>query len=471
MRPLTIKEQEKHAQSLDKFVRKIQEKILSQKLFSDYEIHLREVGYGIKVDDQYVYFDFPFNENVLVLNDKLAHDDDLKEVDNSIHLRYFQHQKNCLENHEYNGYVYYKYYFGEESQKYHLLQHSNNLGIEERDENYLKFLPVMDCAVSPERTTYKNTVKIEDEHPSNVEIKEILVLSKRVGKEDVAASQKPVYTDDDNMLLCTFELKAKNDSNFSTIAEGLYDDVFFFLESYFHSPILEKIMLDKRKSYVLGYKHNLGKLKPELNIENIRKYIEVESYRNIENELSTLEQIIKVFKFTHKLMFDYEFVQAGFSTYDILFRNRSISQIIEYFNIHFSSHSLIDIDMKFSADYTPVFNDEEGNFELFDYVLILWNIWTNSQYYHSGMDRIQICMEEDNFGNKFFKIINSGEMTPNIVKYINDSHESYPSMPNRSNNPYPGLMIVKDLVANNPRLSIKAFTELGQTILQLTIKK
>ena len=472
MRPLTIKEQEKHAQLLGKFVEKIQKRVLSQKPFCDYQVKLKEVGYGIKVDDQYVYFDFPFDAaNVPDLNDKLAHDPYLKDVDNSIHQRYFQHQKNCLDDCEYNGYIYYKYFFDKNKQEYHLLKHSNNLGIKETDENYFKFLPVMDCAASPEQATYTKPVRITDMQPFNIAAKEIIVLSKRVGKEDLANNQKPVYTDEDNMLLCTFELEATKDLDFSTLAQSLYDEVAFFLETYFHGPILEKIMLDKRKSYILGYKHNLGRLRPDLNIVLIKKYVEANSIGNIEAELAKLERIIKIYAFTHKLMFDYEFVQAGFSTYDVLFRNKSISQIIEYFNKEFGFYDLEDIFVDFKVDYMPVLDTVEGNFELFDYILILWNIWVNSQRYHSGADKIKIYSEENDLGDKSFKIINFGETKPEIIKYLNESNQSYPINFKSDNNPYPGLMIVKNLVGNNPKLSIHASTGSGQTIVQLIIKK
>lgn len=467
MRPLTIKEQEKHAQLLDKFVRKIQEKILSHKLFSDYEIHLREVGYGIKVDDQYVYFDFPFNENVPVLNNKLSHDPYLKDVDNSIHQRYFQLQENCRENCEYDGFIYYKYYFDEKSQVYHLLQHSNNLGIEERDENYLKFLPVMDCAVSPERTTYENTVKIEDEHPSNVEVKEILVLSKRVGKEDVADSQRPVYTDEDNMLLCTFELKGKNDLNFSTLVKGLYGDVFFFLETYFHSPILEKIMLDKRKSYILGYKHNIHGCFEPLAFENIKTYAEKGALDDILRIANQNHLKAKQLKLIHSLMFDYEILNAGFSEYNFTFRNKSISEILQFFENEINEYNIKTTYSK-KSDFNPALQRNDGTYELFDLCLILWNLWNNAC--HSANDccddtiKIELKEEEDSF---HVSMVNLGCMPENYILFLK-GEKPYPVEFN-PNNPYRGLEIVRDVIKENPNLGLNVIQNEASNTTNITI--
>ena len=85
MRPLTPIEKDSHSESLKEFVAMINQHFIPQ----IGKINLAEVGYGVPVDDEYFYFDYPYKSNVDKFNEDLANPEILGGIDVKIHNLFY----------------------------------------------------------------------------------------------------------------------------------------------------------------------------------------------------------------------------------------------------------------------------------------------------------------------------------------------------------------------------------------------
>ncbi|WP_111682849.1 hypothetical protein [Winogradskyella tangerina] len=468
MIPLSHKEKKEHHHKIDKYVEKINKYILSSiflkgskiSLKEAYQIKLEQIAYGVLLDS-YHYFDFPFTDSEAVdsLNIDLAQNEILKQVDVRVNRRF----EDLRVSKGINGYLFYDYYIDEESKTYVLKNTKNNLDYENDAEDLLLFLPVIDCAITNKKNYLFNVESSKDNIKSS---QQILVLSEKLGLETEDAY-------DDNTLVCTFRINIQHpeDTILHEISKLLYKEVFYFLDIYFHSPVLTKLLSGRRKSYVLGYKHNLQQLNPLSAIRNLKRGITTKDADKINRALNEIEQIFLVYELTHHLMFDYELVSAGYTDYDIKYEGKSIFQILKDFEENYNDRKVLtNFCFDKQEHYYPKITPDKNNYELFDFILILWNLWRNG-IVHNTKDDLHI--NGYNKGKEYYvEFINEPALDNDLADYLKGKIPNYPRDTSWKN-PYPGLIIIKDLIKSNPKISLEVIADevINETKIILKILK
>ena len=136
------------------------------------------------------------------------------------------------------------------------------MDIHSTDEDLERFLPIMHCAVTNE----ENYLWDIERMPQESNYRELLVLSRRLGKGTDSIIGK-------NILVCAFTISSNDLIVDQNLIDELYGSVVNLLETYFNSPVLEKILEDRRRSEVLTYEHSLYNLRIDATLANLQKRI------------------------------------------------------------------------------------------------------------------------------------------------------------------------------------------------------
>jgi len=412
-------------------------------------IILTQVSFIVPLGDDFLYIDFPWSKEVDRFNSFLNENKAMRDINDQI----FKIHKNQTSE---TGYIYYEY-ANNRNGNYVLKNPETNTTCSK--DLMLNYLPIINCSMFTDVEDYDKDLDIkinEDVLPE----KRILTFCK---KTEVDGKEK--YS-----IVVSFEIKDHDDLTWQTKKDRIIKDldlkVVYFIEQYFDSPVIGKLIENTRKSYILGYKHNLGTKAKSLNssISRIRNLLINQSeIVNYDRYLDEIEYVVRLYHFTHHLMFDYELAVAGLPA-NIMYNGSKISDILQDIDSKFNKEST-PVSFEFFSDYIPNFNFEDNDFELFDIILIVWNLWNNSIVHSKNRVRIQT----DKIANKFqVSFINDGIIEKDYKDFINGSSSVYKQKVD-NDDPYHGLQIVMDIINNSAKYEIVALTDSVMNLTKITL--
>lgn len=436
---------------MKEFVRRINGCVIPDNLKG--RVLLKNVAYGVKVDDAYFYFDFPYNENADALNEDLKNAANIQGIDVRLHQAFFASQRKGI-----NGYVGYAYRFDARERSFFTAPPLTNLELS--DEDKLAYLPIVHSAIHTDANYLAPVSPAND----NDALTQVLVLCRwphalpGLAAEDEETVYRP---DKDNILITTFEIVQKIPISQSLVDE-LHGDVLYFVDSYFTSPVVEKIMAERRKSEVLAYHHSIDNLELDTDINMLD---DLAYGRPVEDELERLRSFsvnLRVLRLMHYLLFQMEYVHAGQPGINSqrLFplAGKPVSAIVDELVRSYNSFDQIRYQVNITGDISavdrvPTAGDIKNlNPELYDVILILWNLMRNAAVVAMGRDatEVEIELAAEN-GRLKIAITNEGKILPQYFEFINDQRTEYPTRDDNPNKKYRGLEIVKDKCKSHNR--------------------
>lgn len=429
-------EKKDFARKVYEYKLKVEEYIVPNLQYSP-QVTIGEVGFGIRISGDYFYFDYPFGPGIEKINADLADDaSPIGGIDAELFDAFYLLQER---NHNIpSGYIYYEY----ELQDHQILANAqNNLPPISRDL-ILAFLPVIHASCYPGANHLITTLHTERSELEGKRCRRLLYLTKRL--HDIInsrATTKPnVIT---AAFLCTTELQ-----NPEATAKELYEKVFPFLEAYYESPLIVKLMEEKRKSHVMAFQHSYGNLAP----------VVVHLLNELQKEIKGNNALTG--KIDHKLDRLHAALDAEYLTLTSMFQTEASFQSSEYHGSHpFSGKSLRAILTHYYtiANYLDakaeiIIRDDDYDIrhyspkdqDLPDIHLLLWNLWENAcRESMRSSDKVIVCLDRNQATNSIsVSFQNKGVLRAEYVAYINGEN-SYPTSigPKQT---YKGLEIVGD---------------------------
>ena len=411
-------------------------KILNEKINPFVGIlHIGEVGYGIPIESNYFYFDYPYNSTVDILNEKASANIYLKQLINNVFDAFSRHQKN---NKKDNVYIYYKYSISEDKKHFTLYQLDTN--IEGSKEDIINYLSIAHFNIYTD-SHYLATVELgKGLNPING-VKQILYVVKHLDNS-IKKSKK------NNRHLLTLTMYVKEGMHLELsykVINFVYDVWIKILEGYFKSPIIKKILLDNRRREVLSYQHNIYNLRLPVEMGNLQDAIAKTENENLKSKVFDLHRRYKILRLMLFFTFKVEsFKSSGWEKFPLAGIN--ICDIIEYFSKELTPPN---INVHCNYDSNICNNKIPSRKYLSDITQVLWNLWANAVtqslkpqnktfYIDVSMidDNVQICLQND------------GVIPIEYYDYININDSDYP-VKVKEGKQYKGLQIVKFICSEN----------------------
>ncbi len=396
---------------------------------------ISEVGYGALMHDDYYYIDYPYSPGIDKLNDALITDgNELNKVDEILFSEFKEIQK--INENNPKGFIYYEYDLNSIGfiTKYYtnLPAHKDNI-----HKNICKFLPVIHYSVYMSEDF--NYPVIYDATFSKATYR-LLYLNKSLS--DITRS-----TSGDKSHVITTAFVTNSDfhdvENLSIekVVSKLYRQVFPFLESFYSSPLLLKLMEEKRKSNIRAYQHSYGNIAPD--IRGFTQSVLDENY-NISTEITKLKSCLQVLDLTMIAMFNSEADVKDAAPPNTKFplMGKSIIGIFKHYYL-LANYLEIEADIEITSKKTKPIDIIPKGKEIFDIHLIFWNLWENACRAAKRNDnKIYICVHRNENGSINVSLRNKGTLNSDLAEFINED-KSYPFQKSDYRS-YKGLEIVKD---------------------------
>jgi hypothetical protein len=426
-------------------------------LFESRYYQIGEVGFGIKIAGEYFYFDYPYGPGIEKINKDLA--DDNSPI-GGIDQRIFEAFNKSTE----KGYIYYEYLIINE--KFSARCKTNVQGLAAKD--VLSFLPVIHYSIyEGKNTEHLSTVQpagdmLLGKHPLR-----LLYLNKSL--HDITDART---TDKPNILTAAFTTQQEvKDPRLA--ANELYKSVFPFLESYFASPLVVKLMEEKRKSHVMAYLHSYGNIAPLLLNLAIKARDAVKEdpamQAKVGNKLNRLYAGLNAEYLTLSSMFqtDASYQSAEYSSKHP-FLEKSFLEILHYY-YQLSNYLDAKAEIKIIDPCYDKKNYCPKDIDLPDIHLVLWNLWENAcrEVENSGETVYVTLNRNPNNRNIEVCFSNKGELLPIYVAYIR-GEASYPSKI-EAQQTYKGLEIVGDKL-NERKWTWSVTIENGMTFITVNFQ-
>lgn len=423
-------------------------------------IKIVQVCYALLLDEEYTYFDYPYDVNVDSFNKELNTNSVLKNKELKIHEAFAEKKEdigNTNAEKFYDPHIYYKYFYNETYRKYKVLCTKNNASLDE--QSCIEFLPIIDCAITNSETYNHSVEKVADDDKRGNKVKQILFLSKSYEFETIQYESKT--------LMASFEIdKGIEIENYDlqSLSKDLYNEVFFFLKSHFESPILNKINREYRKSHILGYEHTINnyQLESDFNILNDNfKILERLLPGSIDTTLpecfETLEAIkwkIEQMNLFYSFIFGYEHYMAGYQKQDKILGNK-LSEIIELLKNTFPTKELVKFENLSNLEY--IFKDY---LLMQDFTIIFWNLMSNAIKYNEDNNDIDIILEKIS-DEYIISIRNYSKIDPKMIAFIKGETTTHPYL--KKGKPYRGWIIIKDILKSKKLSLVSTFEDESPT--------
>lgn len=436
MKPLSRQEKLNHHKSLEVFVKIVNECVIPCKI-SNRHLSLAEVGYGVPLDNEYFYFDYPYNATVDKFNDDLANAPYLKNVDIYIHNKYYE-----LQTAGSLGYLYYEY--GTDKGGYYLIKKDTNLHLNPEDPNFFKFLPIMHCAITNETSYMEEVMEVDEWDGAR---RQILILSKRLGIDTETKHYDEPVSDDiavirNNILVCTFEIHDYKGLPATSLIYELCTHIVDLFENYFNNSVLSKLLRERKSSEVLTYEHSLGNLGIQAGIERIRltaAHLGLHELLSVADKLKMRAEVANISLYSLFYSFKGMEPKENFRFYD-----KTVPEIISFY-IDKLNYNQYKVFFKQPEDVLLLFKKISVS-DLFDTQIVLWNLWTNAGSSSPQGSEIFICLAEYE-GRPMIVVKNEGRIPERFFNYISGRTSAYPKRNNYNDSKaFRGLEIIREKV-------------------------
>lgn len=426
-----LKQQQKidHHKELGKFVEKVNS--LLNPYGTIYE--LKQVCFIIPLDNDLLYIDYPYASAVDTFNEKLNSNDRLKTINEIIFKKHHQFTPGKDES---VGYVYYLYDNNKKG-KYQIRDYDSNIGFTKNEQiTLLSYLPIIHCSTYPD---------IEDYETENI------TVDKKLNNADYGllsiCKKTTIENEDKFTIVCTFNIidLSISKNEIRKQVNELNDKVVYFLETYFDSPIVKKIFDEKRKSEILAYQHSYNQLNLIDQITYLNELVNKGDKKSSKKVFEVARKKINVWYMLSEVMFKMEQLETDkIGVSDLPYLKKTAVDTIKAFikDLHYFNITVdLNIDPKIVETKIP-----KGK-ELYDRLIVLWNIYHNacSKAQAFGAKRITISAIVGKNNRLKLIFLNEPEMPTEYVSFIKGKSDYVHSKNTaRYIRPYKGLEIVKD---------------------------
>jgi len=400
-----------------------------------------EVGYGVPVENDYFFYDYPYNEKVDEINEQVSNDPELKNLLETTWDGFFAKQQEEL-----NGYIYYRYSICDDKKHFWLYDIQTNLFRKEdpRYQTIIQFLAIAHFNIKTNSDYRGNVEECKEPEPGR-KVKQIIYVVKHLDK-----FLKKVPTESQHIL--TLTLKRKRSKNFSkdlNTIEFSYDVLMELLEAFCKSQITQKLMHDNRMREVLFYQHNIYNLRLPMEMGRLKSIAELSENKELKDKVFDLHRRYKLLRLM--LFFTFKFESFDNSSWDKFpLSGKSLCGIIDYFKTELTPK---EITVDFKYDHKECDSRIPAHYFLSDITQVLWNLWNNAivqtsrTYENDKTFEVKVSLKNQNVE---LQIENYGliPIPLEYADYINSEVESYPGKQNK-NKKYKGLQIVKSICLEN----------------------
>ncbi len=251
MRGLSIEDKREHHQKLGDYVSRLNTLLVPQK----FDLALIHIAYGFQMEDELHFFDYPYDSSISdTFNDFVNNNEKPFELTNDIFGKFHDFQ----ETHpgDLVGYILYRYN-RKGTGKFELLPPIFNIASTEYETRIREYLPIIHSAAFGTDEYYQyELLNSPDSRNSTKTEYQLLVLGKEIDHGNLKG----------NSMICSFRILSKlpsheEDASLETLTTTLNRTFCYFLEIYFDSPVLEKLLYRDRFKELRAYQHNLENLK------------------------------------------------------------------------------------------------------------------------------------------------------------------------------------------------------------------
>ena len=468
MTPLSHIEKNKHHEAIGQFIKVLNGSVLDS-LWPN-SLQIVQVAYGVKVEEAYLYFDYPYSRSVDQLNEALTTDEAVKGIDVFIHNKFFEAQKEGVK-----GLIHYKYRYVQKEKHFEVYFSTDNIGCTEPER--WRFLPIIHSAVTRE-LNFKAPVKKQLTSKGD---QELIVLCEVPRNSSLQETSDSLFKNAGSSNVVVSILKVTNESfklNEEVTTE-LYQKVMYLIESYFVSPVAEKILQERKKSEVLAYHHSFNNLEIESCIAVVDDLLA--------NPDSVDKGLLKkaATRFRTMLLLQYCLFQAEYLRLGSVGLNRSenlpllnktvggiVESLASEYNLYPVKNNLVVSNDASKVDFIPLQgNREDLNPEFYDILLILYNLCQNANQVAYGKDAEEIKVQVEEKDNCLLvTYINKGRIRDEYQEFLTDYSKPYPIYNTDPNKLYRGLEIVRDKCSShNRKWKPSATTFLGPDEIWYTV--
>jgi hypothetical protein len=435
MKELSPSEKISYAEKLEIFIRYLN----SFTLLSTKRLCLNHVCLSIPVENTYHFFDFPYNKLADSFNRELNNiGGELYKTNEFVFSLFEEKQAQNI-----NGYILYKYHYNKDVRLSGIKTNLTDLPL--KDKNIYKYLSIIHYAIHFDTTNirYDTNVILEEEAENSSNI--LLTLVKKVDFQGIKSTER-------NSIVCSFEFEDENDINISQeYIDQLYDRIVYALENYFDSPVLAKLLAERRKSLFRSLHHTWNNVHLPLKFQDLKDSIEGNDSISISSSFSDLYSSFNYFHLLLYSTFKEVYTDAGDNDYMISFyklESAKIKDIIQYFvkeanRFQIINFNIDDEDKEFiSVDFIPYKYNK-----LHDVITVLFNLWINASQVADRFDKSVEIKLYNNNGRPAVSFKNQGEIPLKYARYLQAQEIlSYPYDLSVDSGKYKGLEIIKDIL-------------------------
>lgn len=430
-------EKREFANSVAKFIRLLHTTVYpGLSVAADFLV--REASYGIRLNDDYFYFDYPYSKDIDQLNIDLANPvSKLVDVDEAL---FKELREKRGESGKPAGYISYRYSIA--NGEFHTDYQTNirNGGPDaELHGKILLFLPVMHFSIYQAESYLDPVLYVGD---IGAPVFNLLYLN--MALPDVIRTGSG---SNPHVITAAFVSDKPNTVPIEKVVEELYSVVFPYLEFFYTSPLVVKLMEEKRKSHIMAYRHSYGNISPlilRLVEERLQDADNIIDAGDVFADMVYLKRLLYAQDLTLTAMFHTEaHYKSAKALYDgHALAKKGINEILNYYDI-VANYDEINVKIKpLERSYKPENYIPNQNL-LMDIHLILWNLWENACGAAKASDKlVEINLDRPRKNEITVSFKNNGILDPRFVSYIKNEC-SYPSGAD-SEDTYKGLEIVGD---------------------------
>lgn len=400
------------------------------------QFRIGELGYGVKIGDDYFYFDYPYSAGVDKLNEALADSDSrLGDIDDGLFREFANLQERAGDVPQ--GYLYYTYDITQEGFR---CAPQTNLP----DQTALirrqiaLFLPVMHYSVYLEED-FLAPVTLDDQMEGP---RYLLYLNKILPDiTNTKTAEKP------HVLTCALVSDVPC-TDIASVVREVYDKLYPMLEAFYESPLLVKLMEEKRKSHVMAYQHSYGNIAPNilrLLDEALKAVSDGGDLTAVGESLLPLKQALYAQDLTLTSMFHTEASYQSAERFNDAhgFHQKTINEMLHYYKLianylHVPAKITLSDPNYDKRNYLPKKKD------LLDIHLVLWNLWENACKAAVRKGEVYITIGLTVTEEVYISFLSPGHLNENFYNFINYK-TAYPGHVNAKQT-YKGLEIAGDKI-------------------------
>lgn len=428
MKPLTNPEKYQHVRDLDDYISRISANI---PLLKNGSLKLVHACYIVPIDGHWLYFDYPHNAVADAFNRDLNDPNNPISTASNKAIKLFRRFEAKTQKHPF---VCYKYGLDNEHRQFFLAKMWSNMHPLNNSQRRVlkKYLPVIYQAAHLEHlhTHLADVRSASATELNNIRVEELITFF-----WPIQLKNEPVSG---TSIACSFTIAP----GFKIDKEFELDELLYYIKTYFDSPVLTKLINDKRVSEILVYQHsfqNLDLLGAVTTIDNLAKdpgnpYYQIE-WKKARNK-------INAWRLFSNFLFKIEQIESGVPVPD---RNRHIKvgvfETLRYFDRELNYFG-IATEFKQIGDCSMDTYVPSGR-ALYDRAIVLWNIIENSwkAARENKAVEINIIAGFDN-SKLYINFRNKGLMPAALLNYCRNE-APYPIIDETSDNPLRGLQIIK----------------------------